>query len=462
MPRFALTCACVYSDTMPPHASTPPLSALAAALPDPAPAPLLLGLSGGLDSTVLLHLLAQQPSYRSAGLRALHVHHGLHADADAWAAQCAQLCAALAVPLQVVRVQVPRDSGDGLEAAARQARRHAFAQALQPGEWLALAQHRDDQAETFLLRALRASGPDGLAAMQALSDFAGSRLWRPLLAQPRSVLHAYAQQHGLQWIDDPSNADPGFDRNFLRLQVLPLLRQRWPHADAVLARSAQLCADASTLLEADDRTALDALQDAPGAPLPLAPLRALPAARRARVLRHWVAQAGLPPLPAAGLAAIERDLLQPRADAAAQFAWHGACVRSWHDTLYAERDPAPWPADWQAQWDGRAPLALPDGRRLHLRADTTLAFDTPLLVRARRGGERLLLPGRTQSQALKHLLQTQALPPWQRMRLPLLFDATQLLAAGPDLLAAPLHDWLQAHAARLELDALPAPAPASH
>ncbi|WP_039727797.1 tRNA lysidine(34) synthetase TilS, partial [Xanthomonas sp. SHU 199] len=119
-------------------------------------------------------------------------------------------------------------------------------------------------------------------------------------------------------------------------------------------------------------------------------------------------------------------------------------------------------ADWQAQWDGRAPLALPDGRCLHLRADTALAFDTPLLVRARRGGERLLLPGRTQSQALKHLLQTQALPPWQRMRLPLLFDATQLLAAGPDLLAAPLHDWLQTHAARLELDALPAPARASH
>ncbi|WP_043090583.1 ATP-binding protein, partial [Xanthomonas sp. SHU 166] len=119
------------------------MSALATALPDPAPAPLLLGLSGGLDSTVLLHLLAQQPSYRAAGLRALHVHHGLHADADAWAAQCAQLCTALAVPLQVVRVQVPRDSDDGLEAAARQARRQAFAQALQPGEWLALAQHRD-------------------------------------------------------------------------------------------------------------------------------------------------------------------------------------------------------------------------------------------------------------------------------------------------------------------------------
>ncbi|WP_156148521.1 tRNA lysidine(34) synthetase TilS, partial [Xanthomonas sacchari] len=184
--------------------------------------------------------------------------------------------------------------------------------------------------------------------------------------------------------------------------------------------------------------------------------------RRARVLRHWVAQAGLPPLPAAGLAAIERDLLQPRADAAAQFAWHGACVRSWRDMLYAERDLAPWPADWQAHWDGRAPLPLPDGRRLHLSADKPLAFDTPLLVRARRGGERLRLPGRTQSQSLKHLLQAQALPPWQRMRLPLLLDATQLLAAGPDLLAAPLHDWLQAHAARLELDPLPAPARASH
>jgi len=510
-----------------------PPCAVTAALPDPAPAAVLVGLSGGLDSSVLLHALAQQPRYRRAGLRAVHVHHGLHPDADAWADQCAAVCAALAIPLQVLRVQVPRDGGHGLEAAARQARRAAFAEALAAGEWLALAQHRDDQAETFLLRALRASGADGLAAMQPLRGFAHGKLWRPLLALPRDALQAYAQRHALQWIEDPSNADPGFDRNFLRLRVLPLLRQRWPHAAAALARSAQLCGEAAALLEQDDQAALEALlgpsdaamplprgaarqrddaaaladrngrparearrdaaddptqrprsappcgavaapptqddqaaRDAPSddaPPLPLPRLRALPAPRRARVVRRWVAQAGLPPLPAAGLAAIEHSLLHARADASAQFAWHGATLRCWRDALYAERDPLPLPTHWQAHWDGRAPLPLPDGRRLRLLAEVPLAFDAPLLVRWRQGGERILLPGRAHSQALKHVLQERAVPPWRRARLPLLFDAERLQAAGADLVAAPLHAWLQARRARLAVDAADTPSsPASH
>ena len=448
---------------MKPHSDIASSCAVSAALPDPAPAAVLVALSGGLDSSVLLHALARQPQYRRAGLRALHVHHGLHADADAWAEHCTACCAALAIPLQVLRVQVPRDSGHGLEAAARQARRTAFAQVLGEGEWLALAQHRDDQAETFLLRALRASGPDGLAAMQPLRSFANGMLWRPLLALPRSALQAYAQLHALRWIEDPSNADPGFDRNFLRLQVLPLLRQRWPHADAALARSAQLCGEAGALLDDGDQAALEALRADATAPLSLPQLRALPAPRRARVLRRWIAQAGLPPLPAAGLLAIERTLLHARADAAAQFAWHGATLRSWREALYAERDPPPLPADWQAQWDGRAPLALPDGRRLRLLADTPLVFDAPLLVRLRQGGERILLPGRLHSQALKQLLQERAVPPWQRARLPLLFDAESLLAAGDRIVAAPLHAWLQARHARLVLDSAATPSsPASH
>ncbi|CTP85968.1 tRNA lysidine(34) synthetase TilS [Xanthomonas translucens pv. arrhenatheri] len=448
---------------MTPHPDTASPCAVSAALPDPAPAAVLVGLSGGLDSSVLLHALAHQPHYRRAGLRAVHVHHGLHADADAWADHCAGFCAALAIPLQVLRVQVPRDSGHGLEAAARQARRAAFTQLLGEGEWLALAQHRDDQAETFLLRALRASGPDGLAAMQGLRSFAHGMLWRPLLALQRSDLHAYAQRHGLHWIEDPSNADPGFDRNFLRLQLLPLLRQRWPHADAALARSAQLCGEAGALLDDGDQAALEALCEHATAPLSLPPLRALPAPRRARVLRRWVAQAGLPPLPAAGLVAIERSLLHARADASAQFAWHGATLRCWREALYAERDPPPLPGDWQAQWDGRAPLALPDGRHLQLLADAPLGFDAPLQVRLRQGGERVLLPGRVHSQALKQVLQEAAVPPWQRARLPLLFDAGRLLAAGDRIVAAPLHAWLQTRNARLALDAVATPSsPAPH
>ena len=157
-------------------------------LPSDSPdSPILVGLSGGLDSTVLLHLLAHSP-LRANGLRAIHVHHGLHADADAWAAHCEALCAGFDIPLTVVRVEV-RDNGDGPEASARAARHAAFESELRDGEVIALAHHRDDQAETFLLRALRGSGADGLGAMRAWRAFSRGWLWRPLLAQPREALH---------------------------------------------------------------------------------------------------------------------------------------------------------------------------------------------------------------------------------------------------------------------------------
>jgi len=423
------------------------------ALPAGAPAPVLVALSGGLDSSVLLHALAARDAQRARGLRAIHVHHGLQAAADAWQAHCQALCDELGIALQVCRVAVARNSGLGLEGAARAARRTAFAAALQPGEWLALAHHRDDQAETFLLRALRGSGPDGLAAMQAQRAFACGQLWRPLLALPRERLLDYARRHGLSWIEDPANADPHHDRNFLRHQVLPLLRQRWPHADATLSRSAMLSGEASALLADDDAAWLDAHADQHAASLDLPALRAQPPARRARLLRAWVARHQAPPLPASGITAIEHELAES-ADGA-RFAWHGVEIRRWRGCLHLLRPSADWPADWHAHWDGRAPLPLPDGGELALLGAD--GFDAVLRVTARRGGERLRLPGRGHSHELKHLLQSAAIPPWRRGALPLLWQDGQLLAAGDALIGATLAQWLHARGARLRWTP-PAPA----
>ena len=426
-------------------------------------AAIVVALSGGLDSTVLLHRLAQLPAIRNRGLRALHVHHGLHPAADAWAARCADTCAALDVPLEVRRVNVARDSGLGLEAAARMARREAFAAALAAGEVLALAHHLDDQAETFLLRALRASGPEGLAAMRPWRRFGGGWMWRPLLAVPRAHLEAWAHRHGLSWIEDPANADPAHDRSLLRHHVMPLLRQRWPGADAAFARSAALCAGAADLLATHDAAALDALLvrssprtqgDAdgaaggdPGQAVPINALHALPAPERARLLRAWTARLGLPPLPASAIPAIE-GMLEARSDAQGEYRWSGAVLRSWRGRLHGMRLRPTAPAGWSIDWDGREPLALPGGGSLAL--EGTAAFDHPLRVHGRRGGERMRLPGRGHSHALKHLLQDAGVPPWQRERMPLLSgpDGT-LLAAGDRLPSATLHDWLQARGARL-------------
>ncbi|MCI4566853.1 tRNA lysidine(34) synthetase TilS [Lysobacter sp. CFH 32150] len=408
----------------------------------------LVGLSGGLDSIALLHVLAASHEIRARGLRAIHVHHGLHRDADAWTMHCQRVCDELAVPLAIVRIEVERDSGEGLEAAARKVRHAAFEAELREEEVLALAHHRDDQAETFLLRALRASGPDGLGAMRAWRRFGRGWLWRPLLGVPRSELLAYAQQHALHWIDDPSNADTDLDRNFLRHRVMPLLRERWPGAEAAFAQSATLSAETSELLAEGDALALASARTLDAHTLARDTLRALPPARRGRVLRLWIATLGLPPLPAEGVARIEAELLDARVDAEPEFAWHGATVRLWRDLLHAGRQRRPLPSDWDAAWDGATPLRLPTGDTLALQG--AAGFDAPLRVHARQGGERITLPRRAHSHALKHVLQDFGVPPWVRERLPLLSNAAgAVMAAGDLVYSAEFDTWLHAHGARL-------------
>ncbi len=409
--------------------------------------PLHVGYSGGADSAALLHLLSGIGSVRDAGLRAIHVHHGLSPHADEWAEQCRLFCDALDVPLTMLRAEVRRDAGEGLEAAARKARHAAFGDAVGDDEILATAHHRDDQAETFLLRALRASGPDGLGAMRPLRRFGRCWLWRPLLGVPRAALLAYAEREGLEWIEDPSNEDVSLDRNYLRHRVLPLLRERWPQADAAFALSAALSAEADRLLDNDDAMALAQARTADPQALRSEALAALPPARRARALRRWTEELELPPLPAQGIARINEDLMAAQPDGEAAFAWSGAVVRRWRDLLHAERLRPGLPDDWQADWDGRSPLPLPDGGELAL--EGAAGFDRALRAHARRGGERIVLPGRNHTHALKQVLQELAVPPWERTRMPLLSDGESVLAAGDLLYSASFDAWLRERGARL-------------
>jgi tRNA(Ile)-lysidine synthase len=410
--------------------------------------PLLVGFSGGLDSTVLLQLLASDPAFRAVGVRAIHVDHGLHSDAARWSAHCRDVCDALGVGLTVTAVDVDRDRGRGIEAAAREARHAAFEDALADDETLVLAHHQDDQAETLLLRALRGSGPDGLAAMRPWRAFGRGWLWRPLLGVPRSDLLEHARQQDLRWIEDPSNADPALDRNFLRLNVLPMLQARWPHAAHALARSAALCAEASVLLADEDAHLLGRLQAADPSTLDAPGLRQLPPARRSRILRAWIGALGLPPLPAQGVERIVGDLLDATADAQACFAWSGAVVHRWRERLHARRERPVLPASWRVDWDGSQPLHLPGGGAIELAGAE--AFETPVSVHARQGGERIVLAGRSHSHALKHLLQEAALPPWERALVPLLCSMDgEVLAAGDVVVSSRMAAWLGGHGARL-------------
>lgn len=415
-----------------------PADALADALADAPATPLCVGLSGGLDSTVLLHALAASPAARHRGLRALNVDHGLHAQSPAWAAHCRALCKRLGVPLHVQPVHVGSSVGSGLEAAAREARYAAFAHVLATGETLVLGHHRDDQVETLLLRLLRGSGTAALAGMARLRPLARGQLWRPLLALPRTLLHDYARHAGLQWIEDPANADPRHDRSVLRHELLPRLRARWPGADAALARSARLLGEDGERLHRVDAQLLAGVQGFDPATLSLPAFTALEASERRAVLRAWLKVLVLPPPPAAVIDRIDHELLGARDDAAPCLRWAGAELRRYRESLHAMA-PLPNPArGWRLRWDGRDALPLPTGfGTLCLEGAGRAGFGEPVEVRPRDGGERMQCRTGARRQALKHVLQELGVPPWWRQRLPLLFDRSGELVAAGDLVVAP-------------------------
>lgn len=395
----------------------------------------LLAFSGGLDSTVLLHRLVcwrqREPALQ---LRAIHIHHGLSANADRWVEHCQQVCQQWQVPLQVVRVTLA-DAGLGIEAHARQARYQAFREALQPGEALVTAQHLDDQCETFLLALKRGSGPTGLSAMAASADFAAGRLLRPLLNESRESLHQWAQAHQLKWIEDESNQDDAYDRNFLRLRVVPLLNARWPHFAEAVARSASLCGEQEQLLDEMLASDLAGLMDENGT-LAIEPLAAMSAPRRAALLRRWLAaqQALMPSrdMPER----IWQEVALAREDAAPCLRLGDFAVRRYQQRLYWVKFQASL-AEREIPWgDATKALTLPEALgELELLPGGPLRApraDEPVSVRFRASGN-LHIVGRQGGRKLKKIWQELAVAPWHRDTTPLLFYGETLIAAADGL-----------------------------
>lgn len=393
---------------------------------------ILVAFSGGLDSTVLLHQLVQwRAQHPEVALRAIHIHHGLSPHADSWVQHCESVCMQWQVPLVVERVHL-EDDGLGIEAQARRARYQAFAQTLLPGEVLMTAQHLDDQCETFLLALKRGSGPAGLSAMGECSPFAGTQLIRPLLAQTREALEAWALQHELCWIEDESNQDDTYDRNFLRLRVTPLLQQRWPHFAQAVARSAALCAEQESLL--DELLASD-LADCITAhgTLLLVPLMMMSDVRRAALLRRWLAGLNAPMPSRDGLERIWQEVALAREDASPCFRLGEYEVRRYQSQLWWVKS-----VDGQSEtvipWlEWKTPLALPAGLGLvQLISAGELRMpqaDEAVSIRFKAPG-LLHIVGRNGGRKLKKIWQEQGIPPWRRDTTPLLFYGETLIAAA--------------------------------
>jgi tRNA(Ile)-lysidine synthetase-like protein len=285
---------------------------IAALLPGYPDVSLCVALSGGVDSTALLAALAAGRA-KFPRLRALHVDHGLRPASKQWAQHCRSLARRLHVPLKVLTTKVERQRGESLEAAARDARYRLLGGVLHPGEVLLTAHHSDDQLETVLLQLFRGSGLPGIAGMPALAPFAQGWLARPLLSRSRAELEAWARQQDLSWIDDDSNADERLDRNYLRLRVLPLIRERWPGAPTAVSRSARHAAEAQVLLDLLAR--VDVERACYGELLSVKTLRALPADRRRNALRFWITRAGYLAPDSRRLEEIAGAMLDARPDA---------------------------------------------------------------------------------------------------------------------------------------------------
>lgn len=379
---------------------------------------LRVAFSGGRDSCVLLHALTQ---LHPRGLHAWHVNHTLRPDADAQAAFCVRVAEAWAVPLTVRTVCVLDDESEGLEAAARRVRYATLREELGARDVILTAQHADDQAETFLLAALRGSGPEGLQGMRALRREGGTWLGRPLLELPGEAIADYAREAGIDWYDDPSNDDTRFDRNFLRREIFPKLAERFP-VYASLARCTRWQQEAVDRLVALDDGSL------PGeGPLAVASLTGLdPASRRAR-LRAWLRLQGLRPPGHARLEEFCRQLEAHAPDRRPELSWADGWMGIYRGQIYVRTPPAagtgakqtgpgaaiPWPP-------GQAHLELPDGDVLERGALTALGVDAceELEVVFRAGGETVLTPaGR---RPLKKRLQERGVPPWERDHLPLI------------------------------------------
>ena len=430
----------------------------------------MVALSGGIDSVVLLHLLVPLSASMGFGLSAVHVDHGISANAGKWSAFCHDLCHGVGIFLETARLKIGREPGTSLEAAARAGRYRVFA-TLQ-ADYVALGQHQDDQAETLLLQLLRGAGVKGLAAMPVVRDlpldeaprdqlFAAQierelpgavplhdrpRMLRPLLHASRSEIENYARENGLRWIVDESNEDVSFDRNFLRHEVFPLLEKRFPAYRTTFSRASRHMAEAAELLnelaEADSAAGL-----IPGK-LHIEDLRKLSLPRARNLLRYTLAQRRAVLPSTVKLDDILRQLLSARCDTNPHVIFGDAEVRCFRGIIHVCKAGKLWNTPGDAvprvisaaavAWSGESELSLPHlGGILSFRRENSMGngagiqlvklSEQPVTVRMRRGGERLRPDRNRPRRSLKNLLREASLPPWERDALPLIFSGDHLV-----------------------------------
>ena len=390
-----------------------------------------VALSGGIDSVVLLHLLYQLQKRQNFTLKVSHVHHGLSKNADKWVKFCEKLCKKLSVPLDVHHIKLPQKKSLGIEGEARQLRYEKLLQTKT--DLVVLAHHEDDQAETFLLQLIRGAGVKGLSSM---AHFDGSRkLWRPLLNASRIDIESYAKKHKLKWIEDESNQNIDFDRNFLRSKVLPILKNRFNHIIKVISRSSSHLAEAQHLL--DDLAKIDLKSYLKSIKykhkLHVKALEKLSLSRAKNVLRYWLEINGQMMPSKDLLNELLRQVLTAKKDATIKIYLSKEFeIRRYQDEIYIVPNNQKIQKNYEIIWAGESEIILPNGQKLTFKKlkgrGINLKFlrDQKIKIRNRQGGEFFKPDSKRPTKKIKQLLQESVLPPWERENLPLIFVGDQL------------------------------------
>lgn len=402
----------------------------------------VLAYSGGVDSHVLLHCLAKlQQIGKIQPFRAIHINHGLQAVAETWGQHCQKVANELKIPCEVVNLNLSPKKGESLEAIARTGRYQVFSQQLKNHEILLTAHHQNDQAETVLLQLFRGSGVDGLAAMPTIRPFHKGQLLRPLLHYSRDCIIEYAQQHQLDYIDDPSNFDTDFDRNFLRHEVLPLLQTRWKGIHATLSRVAYLQSEAKHLLAEYTQVDLDRALNPNKNTLYVEQLKTFTSQKQKAVIRLWLQQQSYSMPSAIKLQHILSDTLYAKQGATPCVHWKNIEIRVHQKQLYVMSRLKTHNAQQMIVWKTiTEDLFIPSLKQYIMASVVQKWFTThqievkqgKICVRFRQGGERIHLIGHKHHSRVKKLLHAANIPPWQRDRIPLIYFDDRLIMIYPN------------------------------
>ena len=396
----------------------------------------LVAYSGGLDSHALLHLMARVREESGYGIRAVHVNHNIQRESGGWAGHCRETCRALGVELEVTDVYADRPGRESPESWARQQRYAAIGNILAEDEILLTAHHQDDQVETLLLRLLRGSGVLGLASMRALRPFGKGLHARPLLDHSREQLFAYASSNKLDWIEDPSNADKRPDRNFIRHEVIPAIKNRWPSAALPLTRNIRVFSETQELLDDVARQDLEDCRTDKPEVLAVSRVKQLSIPRQKNMVRYWSRTLGLPSPDSRQMSHIVSEVIQARHDSKARVRWKGAELLRYGNYIRLTAPPGEFDRSVIRVWDFSGPCRLEFGELTAVEGcgnglKKDVCAGARVEVRYRMGGEKIRLPGRTCRHKLKKLFQETGTPPWLRERVPLIYVGGRLaMVAG--------------------------------